>query len=168
MKKWLYSFCPNCIWTINLKEFILYDRLIVKKSNFLNIELEILQSTLFKWLLDWGQNVDILKKLLHHFCLNLIWTINMDEFFFFLGCLLVESSNLANIKLGVLQSTLFEWSRDWDQKIDILQKWLHNFYPNFIWTIDINEFFLGGCLLVERSNLANIKPEVLESTFLTL
>ena len=74
-------------------------------------------------------------------------------------------SNLANIKLEVLQRTFLRWSRDWYKKVDILKKWLHDFCPHFVRAMDIKGFSLGGCLLVERSNWAYIKPEVLQSTF---
>ena len=115
----------------------------------------------------------------------------------FVGCLLVKKSNLSNIKLEVLHSTCFKWSRDWDQNVDFVKKWLHNFCLNFVWTINIREFrFLEGCflvkgriwqilskfdlnhrykgvlfkacLLVKRSNLANIKLGVLQFTVLKL
>ena len=75
-------------------------------------------------------------------------------------------TNLANIKLEVLQSTFLKWSRELHQNVSILKKRLHNFYPNLILTININEFLFYGPLLVERSNLANIKLELLQSTFL--
>ena len=142
--------------------------LLVKKSNLSNIKLEVLHSTFFKWSRDWDQNVDFVKKWLHNFCLNLVWTINIREFRFLGGYFLVERSNLANIKPEVLQPTFLKLSRDWYQNTDILKKWLHNFYPKY----DLNHRYKGvlfkACLLVKRSNLANIKLGVLQSTVLKL
>ena len=47
-----------------------------------------------------------------------------------------------------------------------LKKWLHNVCPYWIRTITTKEFFSLSCLLVESSNLAYIKPEVLQSILL--
>ena len=79
----------------------------------------------------------------------------------YLGRFLVERSNLATIKLEVLLSTFFKWSRDRSQKVNIFRKWF-----NLIWTIDFKEFLFHCYLLVKKSNLWNIKLKEVQSTFL--
>ena len=70
--------------------------------------------------------------------------------------------------MEALQSTFLKMSRDGYQIVKILKKWLHNFCPNLILTIDIKKFLLEDRLLVKKSNLSNIKLEVLQSAFLKL
>ena len=139
LRKWLYNFCPNLIWTIDIKKFLFQGRLLVENSNLLNAKLEVLQSTFLKWSCGWDQKNNILKKRLHNFCPNLSWTIDFKGFLFE-GCLFAKRLNLANIKLEVLQSIFLKRSRDWYQNIKILKKWLHNFCPSLISAFDIQEF----------------------------
>ena len=56
---------------------------------------------------------------------------------FFRAVFLVGRSNLANIKLGVLQSTFLKW---WRADIKMLIFWRSDFCPNLIWPMDFQEF----------------------------
>ena len=135
MKKWFHNFCTNLVLTIYTKTFLCYDR--NKKPNFAKIKLEILQSTLIRSR-DWYQKDNVLKKWLYKFCQNLTLTIHIKE----MSRLLAKRSNLANIKLEILQSIFLKWSRDLYQNVKILKTWPHNFWQNFILTIDMKNTFL--------------------------
>ena len=91
------------------KGVLFFELFISRRSGMTCGKLKVLQSILLKWSRDWYQKIDILKKWLHNFCANLIWTIDLKEFVFY-GSLLIERSNLANINVKWLilkRSSLF-------------------------------------------------------------
>ena len=127
--------------------------------NLVIIILESIQSTFLKCSRDWYQKVNISKNWFHNFSSNLLWTIDIKESF-------ISSCLLVYIKPEVLQSTFLKLSRYLCQKIDILKNRLHNFCSNLIWTMNFWGFLFLSRLFAGRSNFANIKLEVLQSTFL--
>ena len=132
---------------------------VVSLGPFISQKVEVLLSIFLKWSRHWYQNVKILKKWFHNFCTNLVLTIYTKTFLCYDRN---KKPNFAKIKLEMLQSTLIR-SRDWYQKDNVLKKWLYKFCQNLTLTIHIKEM---SRLLAKRSNLANIKLEILQSIFL--
>ena len=77
------------IWTIDFRDFLFWSHLFIKRPILANIRLEVLHSTFLKWSRYRNQNAIILRKWLHNFCRNLLWTIYFKEFLSE-GCLFME------------------------------------------------------------------------------